>query len=422
VITSISPTRVNVGEKLTVKGKNFTPGANKTRVFFVRRGGGTAFARAETASKTKLVVTVPAQLDKVLKGKSARVRLRILTKKFGKLSLARKSPIIGPAAAGTGDPGSDGSGGANDPSAPEADCDKDGTPNGVDTDDDNDLLSDTEETQFATDPCNADTDGDGVQDGFEYFSALDLNRTVLFGSRPPTPYPGKRPYPNPLFPDADADYDGDGLSLGQESQLWTAFGGHTTPLNYSDGLQTSVETPAPGDEILQQLDTASGGNHYGDGWLDDAERDADGDGLSNWDEYNGRLTPKWWEDEYKESVPVEKPYPYMTFTGTNAVDPDTDGDGVLDGADDQDHDGLSNMFEVARPYDWKSTYISVNGDDPQSGTNPYARTNPFNPCKPVYSETCHRHVPFGYYEGESWQGLDPADAGAPAATPGPIFP
>jgi hypothetical protein len=422
VIKSISPLRVNVGEKLTVKGKGFLPGAGKTRVFFVRRGGGTAFARAEKASRTKLVVTLPAQLDKVLNGKSARVRIRVLAKKFGKLSAARKSPIVSPAAAGTtDDPGTG-------PAAPEADCDNDGVPNSVDTDDDNDLLPDTQETELATDPCNPDTDGDGVEDGYEYFSALDLNRTVLFGSRPPTPYPGKRPYPNALFADASVDYDGDGLTLGQESLLWTAFGNHSTPLNYSDGLQTTVDTPLPPDEILQQLDSAAFGNHYHDGWLDDAERDADGDGLSNWDEFNGRMTPGWWIAEYK-SEPVEKPYPTVTFTGTDATNPDTDGDGVLDGADDQDHDGLSNIFEVARPWNWGATYISVNGDTPHDGTNdgtwppnPYARTNPFNPCKPIFSETCHRHPPFEYYEGEDWQGVDPADAGSPGVTPGPIFP
>src|SRR5207245_1700292 len=116
----------------------------------------------------------------------------------------------------------------------------------------------------------------------------------LFGSRPPTPYPGKRPYPNPLFADADVDYDGDGLSLGQEDLLWLRFGDGTLNLNYSDGMQTTVPTPLPPGALLQQLDTASWGGHYGDGMLDDGERDADNDGLSNWDEANGRMNQKWW--------------------------------------------------------------------------------------------------------------------------------
>jgi IPT/TIG domain-containing protein len=422
VIKSISPMTLKVGEKLTIKGKNFLPGKNKTRVFFVRKSGGTAFARAEKATKTKLVVTLPAQLDKVLDGKTVRVQVRVLTKKFGKLTAAKKSPLVSPSVPGTiegPDPGVTGPGSAA------GDCDKDGVPNSEESDMDNDLLSNDDEKTLGLDPCAADTDLDGVEDGYEWFSALDLNRTVLFGERPPTPYPAKRPYPNPLFADAEVDYDGEGLSLGQEHALWQTYGGHATPLNYSDGLQTTVATPLPPDEILQQLDAATAGSHYNDGMLDDGERDADGDNLSNWDEFNGSMNQSWWTEQYKD----EKEYP-LTYSGTQATDPDTDGDGVLDGDDDQDHDGLSNAFEVRRPWNWSLTYISVNGDTPHDGTdgqpnyqpNAYARVQPFNPCKPVYSETCHRHPPFGYYNGEDWAGLNPADAGAPGVTPGPMFP
>jgi hypothetical protein len=28
--------------------------------------------------------------------------------------------------------------------------------------------------------------------------------------------------------------------------------------------------------------------------------------------------------------------------------------------------------------------------------------NPFNPCKPVFSQTCHVHPPFGTYKNEDW--------------------
>jgi hypothetical protein len=423
VVKSISPMSLHVGEKLTVKGSGFLPGKSKTRVFFVRPGGGTAFARAEQASRTKLVVTLPAQLDKVLNGKASRVQIRVLGKKFGKLTATRKSPIVSPTpltggpAGGTPDPGATG---PADPAGPTGDCDKDGIPNSAESDMDNDLLSNDQEKSLGLDPCSADTDTDGAPDGYEYQSALDLNRTVLFGSTPPTPYPAKRPYPNPLFPDSEVDYDGDGLSLGQEALLWDKFGNHSLPLNYSDGLQTSVPTPAPPDALLQQLDTASWGTHYHDGQLDDGERDADGDGLSNWDEANGRMNQEWWTAAYKDT---EKAYP-LTYSGTDMTNPDTDGDGITDGADDQDHDGLSNQFEVARPWNWELTFVSTVHDGTNDGTyapNPYARTQPFNPCKPVFSETCHRHPPFGYYLDEDWEGISPAAAGPPGVTPGPIF-
>src|SRR3954468_13161483 len=103
-VSSVSPMNITVGEKLTVTGKNFIPGKGKTRVLFVRKGGGAAFARAESATKTKLVVTLPAQLDKVLAGKASRIQIRVLGKKFGKLSAAGKSPIVTPASTGVIDP------------------------------------------------------------------------------------------------------------------------------------------------------------------------------------------------------------------------------------------------------------------------------------------------------------------------------
>src|SRR5205823_2549825 len=103
-----------------------------------------------------------------------------------------------------------------------------------------------------------------------------------------------------------------------------------------------------------------------------------------------------------------------TYPGVDAMNPDSDGDGIPDGLDDQDHDGLTNRFEVSRPWDWQATYVSVGpgkghgGPDPWNyassgvnggdlpdgvGANPWARVQPFNPCKPVFSKTCHTIVP-----------------------------
>src|SRR4051794_31433526 len=96
VIKSISPMKLNVGEKLTIRGKYFLSGKGKTRIFFVRGRGGAAYAKSDSGSTTKLVVTLPAQLDKVLKGKAARVQIRVLAKKFGKLTAAGKSPLVSP--------------------------------------------------------------------------------------------------------------------------------------------------------------------------------------------------------------------------------------------------------------------------------------------------------------------------------------
>ena len=434
VIKSVTPLRANVGQKLTIRGKHFA-GKSKTKVFFLRKGGGVATAKPEYGTKSRLVVTIPATITPLLRSTVSKTRfqIRVLTSQFGKPTKASKSPLIGPASdqngGGTGDTTGD---------APNGDCDHDGIKNKDEADDDNDLIPDKVEVgRTHTDPCKADTDGDGVSDGYEWQAAKDLNSVTPFKVPDAAlPYPGKKPWPNPLDPtDAGIDHDGDGLSMTDEYQLFKFYGHNRLPLNYSDGLQASVNVLAPTAPTLAYMDM------NGDGVLSDDERDADGDGLGNWDEKYGRMTQQWWKDAYGKN---EHPYPdVMTSTelqwiGTSMTDPDTDGDGVKDGADDQDHDGLSNAFEIQRPDLWQITYVSPGAHDgiptpdeqtiidqwnltakyPVVAPNPWARVNPYNPCKPVWSKTCHLHPPFGYYgENEDWWGADPNTLKPPPAAP-----
>ena len=108
-----------------------------------------------------------------------------------------------------------------------SDCDNDGTPNSSDSSSDIDLLSDSLERSLRTDPCDADTDDDGAEDGFEYRSALDLNH---YPRTPPLPFPGTRPYPNALDPtDGNIDYDGDSLTVREEYLLWFRYAGDGDP-------------------------------------------------------------------------------------------------------------------------------------------------------------------------------------------------
>jgi len=265
------------------------------------------------------------------------------------------------------------------------DVDNDTLDNRVDDDDDGDGLQDTLEAKIGTDPLVADTDGDGADDGFEYYSALDLNSAAV-------PYPDKRPYPNALFVDSDQDYDGDSLTLRDENKAWTVSGRGLPLQTYSDGDQcTGPFVAAPADpEQRRRVDMNN------DGQLCDDERDVDADGLTNWDEIYGRMTPSWWSTFYEK----ESAYPSRTFLATGFADADSDGDGVLDGADDEDGDGLSNSYETTRVADWATTYIS----NAHPGTNALARTNPFNPCKPFFSDRCHTHPPLNYYpDDEDWQ-------------------
>ena len=435
-IRSVSPKKVSVGEKLVLRGKNFLPGKGKSRVYFLRGRGKLAWAKAESASKTRLVVTVPDTIVEHLTRSGAgfaytRFQLRVLGKKFGKPTAPRRSPLITAAA-----PVDTGGGTGGPTNAPDGDCDADGTKNSVETDDDNDIVIDTTEEQTTkTDPCDNDTDGDGIEDGYEWNSALDLNNNPAYV----LPYPAKRPYPNPLDgTDANTDYDGDGLYMVDEYRLWITFGGHVTPLNYSDGTQTTSNENMSANQVDYDGNGAVSADEStlatwaldinGDGTLRDDERDADHDGLTNWDEVHGRMTQDWWDAAYSKQ-PKETRY-LLTYGPVDLADADSDGDGRKDGGDDQDHDGFSNAWEVRRPMvtrpgatptipladSWPLTYVSVKWPN---NPNPWARTQPYNPCKPIFSETCHAHPPFSYYpDEEDWESTcQPGELPAPPAVP-----
>ena len=396
-ITRVAPMRISVGAKLTITGRHFKSKRTANTVIFRAPGGRSAFAKPRRASTTKLVVTVPGSVRRLLGGgagspRPTRFKLRVLAGKFSKFTTRRLSPVI------TSGGGGDGPGGGSVPS-----CDSS-------ADHDGDLLTNSFEIQIKTDPCLRDTDADNVEDGYEFQSALDLNyypRTL------PLPYPGRRPYPNALDPsDGNVDYDGDGLWLSEEYKLWIRYsadgalrGGRPQTLSgllYSDGLQKSID-PAPASAPVGTL-ARWALDIDNDGTLWDDERDADADGLGNWDEQHGRFTEAWWPATFDgNGLPKESKYPELDFLDNEdlgnldaAADPDMDGDGVPDGSDDHDHDGLSNAFEVHRPGD----YLADAFGPPAPGPNIWAYVNPFNPCKPVRSERCHRSVPFGYYDGD----------------------
>jgi hypothetical protein len=310
---------------------------------------------------------------------------------------------------------------------PSNDCDNDGAPNSSDPASDSDLLSDAQERSLGTDPCKNDTDGDGAEDGFEYRSALDLNH---FPRTPPYPFPGPRPYPNPLDPtDGKIDYDGDSLTVREEFLAWFRYSADgvrrsgrptgaitnpATPMLYSDGLQKSID-PAPAAPAGTLYRWATDQNDDGQLW--DDERDADNDGLSNYSEQHGQATEAWWPAQHGGSPgePKESKYPDIDFLdvedlpGKDALaDPDLDGDQIVDGMDDADHDGLTNQYEVRRPSDWIHDAIDDGaGNAFPTALNPYAYTNPFNPCKPFNSERCHSHPPFGYYDSDEMPPIGP---------------
>jgi hypothetical protein len=447
VISSIHPTSLAIGETLTIRGHNFRKGRNKNTVAFKRRGHAAVFVQAGIGTKKMLRVKLTSRLERVLVVRNGetvptRLGLRVLSARFGKkFTTGKRMPLVWP-------PKPEGDDNTIDPAKvdPNGDCDGDKVKNAIDTDDDNDLLPDTVENKLKTDQCKFDTDGDGVADGYEYQSAVDLNDNEYQAPiNQIVPHPYKVPYPNALYADSDVDYDGDSLTLGEEFSLWKAYRNPAAGLNdlvYSDGNQYSAykrdgSGHRPGslvgaDPVLKYAsfigwaqatgywnitvpihgslvpvlidDTDFSGtitpaesawwDEDHNGKLSDDERDEDADGLSNYDEAHGRMLSQYWSSCYSG----EKAYP-IVYGGTDLTDPDTDGDGVRDGADDQDHDDLPNLMELSRHA--AAPLHSIGGnckvEEGEDADPAYAKgmVNPFNPCLPYTdSRTCTRHPSF----------------------------
>jgi hypothetical protein len=87
----------------------------------------------------------------------------------------------------------------------------------------------------------------------------------------------------------------------------------------------------------------------------------------------------------------------VQYAGTDIVDADTDGDGVRDGADDQDHDDIPNLSEMSRNAASGHQYgRSCDDKNAPEHTPDAGRVNPFNPCLPnAASRTCSRHPNLG---------------------------
>jgi hypothetical protein len=433
VITKVSPMRVSVGRVITIRGRNFKPGVNKNTVIFRAPNGRTVFGKPIRAGRNKLVVRVPVATSRLLKLSNSqqqptRLKLRALTAKFSSFTSRRLSPVVVPNATGAG-------------------CEKS-------TDFDHDLLTNEQEIQTSkTDPCNADTDDDGIIDGWEYWSAKDLNIKAV-------PYPGKRPFPNALDPSdglvSSLDFDGDGLTTGEEYRAWKAEGssyepgnlthGVTPPdresvLGYSDGTQISRSgatprvpafgsggipnygLPVPAFNLPADYDLQGDPGVW---W--DFERDADADGLNNFIESSrGPGQPSWWVEFFAQTDVAIPAWPEIKdgcgtqeagdfsarrpFQALDLGDSDVDGDTLLDGEDDQDNDDYVNIYELYETvgdFDADGNFVPGGVDDegnPVScvearvptlnlGSGPRI-VNAFNPCAPnPHSRTCPVFKPF----------------------------
>ena len=181
----------------------------------------------------------------------------------------------------------------------------------TDADTDGDGLLDGEEISRATDPLAPDTDGDGLSDSIESGSGVFVDSSDT-GT-------------NPLSPDTDSD----GLSDGAETNT-----GQFVSLNETGTSPLAADTDGDGLPDLYEMTEAEG---IYDPNADDSESDFDEDGLVL-------------------SLEIVR--------GTDFLNPDTDGDGLLDGVEtntgeflnsgdtgtdplsnDSDEDGLGDEVE-----------------------------------------------------------------------------
>src|SRR4051795_2206287 len=109
-VTSVTPLKLKIGDRLTVRGKGFLPGKNRNTVLFKANGARAVFAKAQSATKTKLVVKVPAKLAPFLKVSAGRptatrFQLRVLARRLSpSYTKTAASPVIAPAVAASASP------------------------------------------------------------------------------------------------------------------------------------------------------------------------------------------------------------------------------------------------------------------------------------------------------------------------------
>jgi hypothetical protein len=98
-ITRVSAMRTSVGGELKISGRNFRSKRLANTIIFRAPNGRSTLVKPRSASTTKLVVTVPAALRRLLKGDAGnpeptRFKLRVLTSRLGEYTPRRLSPVI----------------------------------------------------------------------------------------------------------------------------------------------------------------------------------------------------------------------------------------------------------------------------------------------------------------------------------------
>ena len=193
---------------------------------------------------------------------------------------------------------------------------------------DNDGLTLGEEYQIGTDPFAWDTDGDGLNDGDEYF---------ILGSDP-----------------RKSDTDRDGLTDGDETYLFDPLGDPD-----EDFKPNIVDPDSDNDGWLDGIEVEMGWDPLDPNNPDNGE-DPDGDSLTSEEEIQIGTNPLDWDTD-GDGISDGDEYLYSWF------DHDYDGDGLLCFLDqDSDNDGLNDGHEMGywlnRGIDPTSMSSDIDGD------------------------------------------------------------
>jgi hypothetical protein len=244
------------------------------------------------------------------------------------------------------------------------DTDGDGMPNGWENqypcmnplagdstlDADSDGLRNIQEFAAQTNPCLADTDGDGLNDGDEVHTYLtDPAKADTDGDGMPDGWEVAHPCMKPTVADPGLDYDNDS---------------YTNLYEYQHALDPCFAVDTDGDLMPDSWEDtyASCGINPN---VPDADLDADDDGLTNLKECQSHSDPCQADPDGDGLNDGAEVYVYHTDPAT----PDTDGDGTNDG------------YEVAigsNPLDATSyPRLMPGGSDIRVTYHPSAKTSPY---------------------------------------------
>ncbi len=230
-------------------------------------------------------------------------------------------------------------------------------------DHDSDLLTNLQEYQNQTDPCETDTDSDDMDDYFEVVNAcLDPRVGDSLLDPDSDGLANLDEMDNSLDP-CDPDTDSDGMTDGWEVEYDACLdpaSGDSLQNPDGDGANNISEFNNSTDPCL---DDDSDGDGMTDAWENsyscmmantvDTNPDYDGEGLVNHDEFLYSTNPCNVDTDSDQLNDLMEIFVY----GSNPNDVDTEGDGLIDRLEvltyncdptdeDTDDDGLSDAFEV----------------------------------------------------------------------------